>query len=158
MEIIKYSDVYKFSLKNFLKTMYNVLNYTFPPERMELDLEDVFARCIESGGEFLLLCKDKEVVGTVGFKVSGKNKEIAEVKRLFVLPEYQGNGYGEKLLLSLIEQAKNKGVCYLRLCTTNKSQKAIKLYEKTGFYKIPAYKPSPFVEVYMELKLQENLS
>lgn len=46
---------------------------------------------IENGSVYLCFNNDNETVGTVTIKEN-------EICRLFVLPEYQGNGYGRQLL------------------------------------------------------------
>lgn len=46
---------------------------------------------IENGNVYLNFDKDGKAVGTVTIKMN-------EICRLFVLPEYQGNGYGRELL------------------------------------------------------------
>lgn len=153
MKIIKYNEVYKESLKRFLNTMYEIMEYSFPPEQKELDLDTVYSKCIQSGGDFLILLNGQEVIGTVGLKVTDSKNGVGEVKRLFVIPEYQGNGYGKMLLSELINLSKEKKLRFLRLCTTFKSRKAIKLYEKAGFYNILAYKYNPVTQVYMELNI-----
>lgn len=86
MEIIKYNEVYKNSTKKFLKTMYEIMKYSFPADKEQLDLETVYSNCIQSGGEFLILLNGQEVAGTVGVKVTDLSEGIGEVKRLFVLP------------------------------------------------------------------------
>jgi putative acetyltransferase len=153
MECIRYNEVYCKRLKIFLNTMYDVMGYSFPPGQREEDLQTVYHKCIQSGGDFLILINGQEVVGSVGLKVTDVEQGIGEVKRLFILPGFQGNGYGKVLLSELINISKDKGLRYLRLCTTHKSSKAIKLYEKLGFYYIHAYKSNPVTEIYMELKI-----
>lgn len=157
MKVIKYDEVYRNSLKKLLSTMYEIMAYTFPQEQKELDLDNVYSKCIQSGGEFLILLSGQEVIGSIGLKITDSQNGVGEVKRLFVLPEYQGNGYGKMLLCELINLSKEKGICFLRLCTTLKSSKAIKLYEKVGFYNIPAYKYNPVTQIYMELNIKWEL-
>jgi ribosomal protein S18 acetylase RimI-like enzyme len=154
MNCIKYEDAFKDSLKEFLSRMYEIMGYTFPPDEKKLDLDTVYLNCIQSGGDFFLLINGHDVIGSIGVKITDTEKGIGEVKRLFVLPEYQGNGFGEMLLTKLIAVSREKGLCLLRLCTTFKSKKAIKLYKKIGFYNIQAYKYNPVTQVYMELKLK----
>ncbi len=153
MDIIKYNKDFKDRLKVFLDNMYGVMGYSFPPEERALDLDTIYEKCIESGGEFLALFNGQEVIGSIGVKITDKAKGIGEVKRLFVMPQYQGNGYGKLLLNELINLSKERGLKILRLCTTPKSDKAIKLYRKTGFYYIKAYKDIPVVDIFMEMKI-----
>jgi len=50
-----------------------------------------------------------------------------------VLPEYRGQGVGEKLILACIAKAKTKGITRIELEVRVDNQCAIKLYEKVGF-------------------------
>ena len=38
------------------------------------------------------------VIGTIAIRKIDDGKRIVELKRMFVLPEFQGNGYGRLLL------------------------------------------------------------
>lgn len=153
MECIKYNEDYKDRLKSFLNTMYEVMGYTFSRDKKEEDLDTVYTKCIQSGGDFLILINGQEVIGSIGVKIIDLENGIGEVKRLFVLPKYQGNGYGKMLLKEVVNLSREKKFRYLRLCTTHKSNKAIKLYEKVGFYYITAYKYNPVTQVFMELRI-----
>lgn len=57
----------------------------------------------------------------------GAELEIIDV---FVLPEYQGNGYGDKLLKYILDNYKNRNY-FLEVNVNN--EKAINLYKKNGF-------------------------
>jgi putative acetyltransferase len=71
--------------------------------------------------------------------------QYAEIKRMFVLPGDRGKGIGYKILTELQNIALRLKLNVLRLETGVKQTKAIRLYEKFGFYKISAfgeYRPS----------------
>ena len=53
-----------------------------------------------------------------------------EIIDVFVLPEYQGNGYGDKLLKYILDNYKNRNY-FLEVNVNN--EKAINLYKKNGF-------------------------
>lgn len=53
-----------------------------------------------------------------------------EIIDVFVLPEYQGNGYGDKLLKYILDNYCNRNF-FLEVNVNN--EKAINLYKKNGF-------------------------
>ena len=82
------------------------------------------------------------------------NDTECEMKRLYVRPEFGGNKIGEKLVEVIISDAKEIGYQSMLLDTFPSLHKAIKLYEKRGFYKIPPYNNSPIDNtVFMKLDL-----
>lgn len=64
---------------------------------------------------------------------------VAEVKRMFTLPEYRGKGYASQILSALEERAKACGLSECRLETGKKQVDAIALYLKNGYIVIPNY-------------------
>ena len=66
--------------------------------------------------------------------------EDSELLRIAVRIEERKNGLGEKLLCSLIEEAKNKGAEKMFLEVRESNVSAIKLYEKLGFIKLSVRK------------------
>jgi len=69
----------------------------------------------------------------------------------------RGQGIGRKVLLALIELARQLGAPRLYLETNHRLQNAIHLYESCGFVRLPPerVKPSPYVrsDVSMEMLL-----
>lgn len=59
------------------------------------------------------------------------DKTSAEVKRMFVIPEFRGKGYASAILGELENWAKELGFELMILETGIKQLEAIKLYEKT---------------------------
>ncbi len=52
---------------------------------------------------------------------------------LFILPEYRSHGLGREFFQHLEEQAKQEGVCRIRLEVEEENQRAVQLYQKIGF-------------------------
>lgn len=90
-------------------------------------------------------------VGCVGIRKW--DGEIAELKRLYVNPEYRGYGLGAKLLAYAIDHAMQLSYKKIRLDTLEIMDAAIKLYRSFGFYEIDAYRFNPEPAVYMEKDL-----
>jgi putative acetyltransferase len=92
------------------------------------DLDDIQANYFDSGGTFLALLDDESVVGTGGIQALGDHSCI--LKRLWVLKPYRGQGWGELLVLRLVEFAKAKGYVQVRLrvATPQLQEPAVGLY------------------------------
>ncbi len=88
-------------------------------------------------GRFYLLYLDGALAGCVGMKPL--DDEHAELKRLYVRPEYRGRKRGEYLTRRILADAKKEGYSYVRLDTLPPLTTALELYKRVGFYEIPAY-------------------
>jgi putative acetyltransferase len=81
--------------------------------------------------------------------------DIAEMKRLYVRPEFRGKGVGIALMNAILREAKQIGYQRLRLDTIQPLMSdAIAMYRRFGFYEIAPYRPNPIAgTLYMELAL-----
>ena len=91
------------------------------------------------------------MIGTVA--VSELESQSCELKSLYLLEQYQGMGYGKKMLVYAIEQAKNHGYKKMFLDSLSTSIKAIALYRKVGFHDTEKYNSSVYSDVFMVLDL-----
>jgi len=67
--------------------------------------------------------------------------DVAEIKRMFVIPEFRGRGFSKLVLADLETRARRDGYQYVRLETGYRQPQAISLYEKSGYYRIDNYGP-----------------
>ena len=88
-------------------------------------------------GRFYLLRQGEKLAGCVGMKPI--DRQCAELKRLYIRPAFRGRGLGEFLVCRILDDARDEGYSFLRLDTIPGLWKARKLYQKLGFYEIPAY-------------------
>ena len=80
--------------------------------------------------------------------------KICEMKRLYVIPEYQGRGIGRTLARAVIGEARKKGYQKMRLDTIESMVAAQSLYFSLGFKTIEAYCHNPLDDPsFMELEL-----
>jgi putative acetyltransferase len=93
-------------------------------------------------GCLLIARQEGGAIGVIGMKPLAPG--IAEIKRLYVLPEARGTGLGRTLAERAIAEARAKDYERVRLDTHRPSMAAaIALYRKLGFVEIPPYGPNP---------------
>ncbi len=86
---------------------------------------------------FFVLRSDGIAAGCGGVKLFGT--AYGEIKRMYVRPQFRGQGFARLILNHLSDYAQAKGVTLLRLETGIHQQEAISLYERMGFYRIPPF-------------------
>ena len=67
------------------------------------------------------------------------NEESVEIKRMYVLPQHRNKGIAAAVLQQLEQWAKEEGYQSTVLETGMKQPEAIRLYEKSGYERIPNY-------------------
>ncbi|MFX0059659.1 MAG: GNAT family N-acetyltransferase [Candidatus Hodarchaeota archaeon] len=67
---------------------------------------------------------------------------IGEIKRMFILPEFRGNGFGKVLLEKLLEKGKEFGCSTFILDTGKFMKSAQHIYRLAGFQNSPEYSKS----------------
>ena len=93
-----------------------------------------------------------EPAGCVGLRKVEKN--ICEMKRLYVRPRYRARGVGKALAESIIREATVRGYKHMRLDTVPSMKEARRLYLSMGFKKIDPYRYNPIQgATFMEKKL-----
>ena len=99
------------------------LRQTLAELRAELASEDVVALGIRDGGR---------LVATVRVRHGGSDPHVAELARLAVAPDRQGEGMGTRLLLEA-ERHTRPGVSAIALFTGEHSHGNVRLYERHGY-------------------------
>lgn len=121
-------------------------------QNFEDELKDINRQYNKPKGALLLAYNGSKAVGCVALREW--SDETAELKRMFVLEEYQGYKIGRRLLELVLEIAKELRYKKVRLDTLSTMNGALKLYRSYGFYEIPSYRYNPLEgPVYMEKQL-----
>lgn len=94
---------------------------------------------LEQMHDVVLAYEQGKAVGCCAFRVYGG--ETAELKRLFVKPEYRGRGLSKLLVEALEQRARRKGFQKMILETGEPLRAAIGLYCSMGFSKMENYGP-----------------
>ncbi len=142
-------------IERFYEKCLTHLGWGYDPTGRHIDISNVQKAYMEHGCMWCL-CEDNFIIGTVAVKnisIDDAKEKIAELKRMFVLAEYQGKGYGRLLLETAIHYSCENGFDKLLLDTRLELHAAVHLYHKYGFVGIPSYNDNAKAELYMELPL-----
>jgi len=116
------------------------------------EMDDVKKNYFDNGGIFLVTVDSDRIIGTgaIRFLEDG----ICELKRMWLLTEYHGQGHGYHMIQALFSIAREKGYKRIRLQTDNIFQtRAVNFYTKLGFYEISRYEGDDPDDMAMELIL-----
>ncbi len=104
-------------------------------------------------GAFLVAYEADKAVGCGAVRVIDRG--IAEIKRMYVLPDRRGHGIARRVLNALEDEARLLGVARLLLETGARQPEAIALYSNAGFFPTDPFgedRPSP-LNVFLEKRL-----
>jgi GNAT superfamily N-acetyltransferase len=110
-------------------------------------------KLLREGVAFFVILQDGLPAGCGGVKLF--DTEYGEIKRMYVRPEFRGQGLGKLMLQHLADYALKQGVLVLRLETGIHQSEVINLYERCEFQRIPPfgeYKEDP-LSVFFEKRL-----
>ncbi len=80
---------------------------------------------------------EQQAVGCGAFKPFAENS--VEIKRMYVRPEWRGQGIAQQVLAELETWAREIGKTHCVLETGQKQPEAIRLYQHSGYERIPNY-------------------
>jgi ribosomal protein S18 acetylase RimI-like enzyme len=102
------------------------------------DMDDIQKNYFEYGGIFLVMFDDENMICTGAIRKLEDG--TCELKRLWLLNEYHGQGLGYRMLQELLTFARAQGYQRIRLETDPTAQsQAVEFYKRIGFYEIPNY-------------------
>lgn len=108
------------------------------PDETPVDPEEFLPEC---GGIFLVGYLDGVPVACGGYRrheddLQGK---VAEIKRMYVEPDYRRRGLARRLLAALEDAARTAGYTRVILDTGSKQPEAHRLYESCSYHRIPGF-------------------
>lgn len=107
----------------------------------QAELDTLPGKYASPAGCLLLATKADKALGCLAYQ--RLDEEICEMKRMFVLPDYRGQGIGNQLVKRLLTEAHSAGYQRMRLDTHPQMQQAARLYQRLGFYPIARYNQNP---------------
>lgn len=115
------------------------------------DMDDLQHAYLDNYGIFLVLLDDGQMIGTGAIRRI--DDTTCELKRLWLLFEYHGQGLGYRMIQELFAFARQQGYERIRLETDRNGQsRAHELYKRLGFQEIPRYSDNE-EDVAMEMLL-----
>jgi len=102
-------------------------------------------------GSFLLLCRAGSPVACGGVKRLAA--DLAEIKRMYVVPQHRNEGIGRLLLTELERRCRELGYERVRLDTGPEQPSAKRIYEAAGYEAIPDYNGNPYAAHWFEKRL-----
>jgi ribosomal protein S18 acetylase RimI-like enzyme len=97
-------------------------------------------------GRLLLGEWEGKIVGCACLRKTGE--DVAEIKRMYVRPEYRRRGVARSLLEAIINEARQSSYSKIRLDSAPFAREAQALYRELGFHNIEPYAESEIPEKY----------
>ena len=112
------------------------------PDDPELDgdLDDI-EKHYQNGYFGIIKNRENDIIAT--FALFRLSEGVAEIRKMYLLPEYRSLGIGKWMLHYLIEKARELNYNKVELKTASVLTAAIKLYQKTGFEEVTTSDASP---------------
>lgn len=82
---------------------------------------------------YFLLLNDEKLVGGAGIGLADEFNQIAELQKMYFLPEARGKGWGELMMKHCLDFAKEMSYKQVYIETLPTMKAAQKLYQKFGF-------------------------
>jgi putative acetyltransferase len=121
-------------------------------QNFEEELRTLPGKYAPPNGRLHLISDDATAAGCAALREIESG--IAEMKRLYVRPQFRGRGFARVLAERLIDDAREIGYRAICLDTLASMQAARALYASLGFRPVPAYYENPLADVcYMRLEL-----
>lgn len=114
------------------------------------DDAEAFRREYFGSGAGIWLARDGEtVVGCIALRPLQEVAGGGEVKRLYVKPEYRGQGIAEQLLEALEAYARESGYGAIYLDSKDDLKTALRFYARHGYAECARYNENPQATVFM---------
>jgi len=152
MDIVTFNSDLQKQVDSFFEKCFLAVGILYLPKDRHADVANVEQHYMDNGCFWCLLDDDK-MIGTIAIRMIDDANAIVELKRMFVLPEYQGNGYGRLLLEHAVKYARTQQ--YQKICLDTRKQFSVAqhLYRSVGFQETDRYNDNEHAELYFELVL-----
>jgi len=120
-------------------------------ETTDLDLADIEANYWNRKGAFFVLLNGEEVIGTVA--LHHETDAVCELCRMYLAPQYRGQGLGRRLLDHSLREARQSGFKEMRLKTASVLVEAIALYKWAGLTSVEGAKAGVNCDLVMRRSL-----
>lgn len=130
-EISRSTFVTAFEKDNDPEYFWDYINSAFNPETILEEIQN-------KNSTFYFILSNKTIVGYFKLNQEDAQNELftkpsIELERIYVLPDFQGQGIGKIALFKIIKLAQEKKVDFLWLGVWQENKSAITFYQKNGF-------------------------
>jgi putative acetyltransferase len=153
MQLLSFRPDLQHKLEEFLHIMQKSRGYPFDRLNLPPDIQNIKSTYQDCGGDFWIIENNDSIIGSIAIRTIDFQAQIGEIKRYFVLPAYQRQGIGGKLMAHAINFAIGAGLNKIRLDTMKQSEPAMIVFKKYGFYEIAKYNNNDVAEIFMEKNL-----
>jgi GNAT superfamily N-acetyltransferase len=105
------------------------------------------------GAGFWLTQVGKQVAGCIALRPLSSREQAAEIKRLYVRPEFRGSGAALALLVALEQYAEASGYEWLYLDSKDDLKPALRFYERHGYEACERYNRNQQATVFLRKAL-----
>ena len=128
------------------------------PDGTDADLQSLEASYVEPGGVFEIIDDGAgRVLGSWGLMVHARHPDERvrefELRKMYLRPEFRGQGWGKRMLERAIDFARKAGADAIVLETATRLVEARKLYEAYGFEASSEAPPAARCDLTMRLRL-----
>jgi len=113
------------------------------------DAEEFREKYFGAGAGIWLARDGEAVVGCIALRPLHEIARCGEVKRLYVKPEYRGQGIAEQMLEALERYAREAGYEAIYLDSKDDLKTAIRFYARHGYAECERYNENPQATVFM---------
>ncbi|HEY9812814.1 MAG TPA: GNAT family N-acetyltransferase, partial [Candidatus Sericytochromatia bacterium] len=106
------------------------------PEGADRDVLEVEECYLATGGEFWVVEKQGQIVGTSAYYPVSRGNKAVEIRKMYLLSSVRGQGLGKFLLQKLEDAIALRGFEQIWIETASVLVEAVKMYESSGY--IPA--------------------
>ena len=117
------------------------------------DLANIEANYWNRKGAFFVLLNGEEVIGTVA--LHHETDVVCELCRMYLAPQYRGQGLGRRLLEHCVREARERGFEEMCLKTASVLVEAISLYKRAGFTVVEGAEVGGNCDLVMRRSLRE---
>lgn len=103
------------------------------PQGADRDVLDIETYYTAIGGEFWVIERDRQLVGTAAYYPVSRTPGAVEIRKMYFLPTIRGYGLGRFLLAQLEAKIATQGFREIWIETASILKAAVQLYETSGY-------------------------
>lgn len=143
MDMVEYDQLCAEDIISFIESSHEIINKTLDLNGKDSDLLNLEAHYGAANAGFWCILEDNQIIGSIGLRpVKNTNNFCAEIRRLYIHPNWQKKGIGSELIDFAISFAKSNFFKQLRVTTSFDRTVMIYILQKKGFYQIQKYRIS----------------